>query len=541
MKKIKIGTRKIIFQALKNDFKKIIFQNRILRFLLHSQAHRIYNMNIKRFIFLFFFGFYFGASAQEIKLSVFRTQGEGVAWSLDGKKIVYDTKGAKPHQYYELHIADTDGSHDTCISSINPDIPHRHTGSPDWHPSGKYILFVAEQAVHPGGSVSAIPGFGAYSDIWVMTRNAKHAYKLTNEPCDKNHGIIGPHFSHDGKHIVWVERKRAPNPFKKKCFFGFWVIKTADFIVDSGIPKLMNIKTFEPVANAFYETYGYTADDKNIIFCSNMRVNFWWECGIFTINALTGNVVRQLTTNDYNEHAVCAPNGKWIIWMSNTMATKQGTDWWIMNPDGSCKQRLTYFNEPGNPEYNGHKRWAGLTSFSSDCKHFVGGVQNSLLKQEGSIYKVDFLPSGNGNGLEGTYFQTEDFSGAQKSRIDPAVNYRWGKPWHDTLVSGKKYSVRWTGFVQPLYSETYTFYTPADKNIFVWINDTLVIGSNTPKNKYKEKISELNLEAGKKYSIRVEYHNTLQKKATVFLYWSSLQQYKQAIPASQLFTDNKEN
>src|SRR6185312_3822427 len=141
-------------------------------------------------------------TAQEVKTSLFRQQGEGVAWSPDGKQIVYDMKGAEPNKYYEIHIADTNGQHDTCISALNPDIPHRHTGSPDWHPSGKYIMFVAEQAVHPGNSVPAIPGLGTYTDIWVMTRDYKHAYKLTNTPPDNDHGIIGPHFSHDGKHVV---------------------------------------------------------------------------------------------------------------------------------------------------------------------------------------------------------------------------------------------------------------------------------------------------------------------------------------------------
>lgn len=477
-------------------------------------------------------------SGQEIKYSVFRQQGEGISWSPDGKQIIYDTKGAKPNEYYELHIADTNGQHDTCISVLNNDIPHRHTGSPDWHPSGKYIMFVAEQAVHTGGSVPAIPGFGAYSDIWVMTRDYKHAYKLTNTPPDNDHGIIGPHFSHDGKHVVWVERKKAPNVANMKQFLGYWVIKTADFVIDSGIPEFQNEKTFEPGGTAFYETYGFTADDKRIIFCSDFNVKAWWSCGIFTVDAASGTDVKQLTTNDYNEHAVCSPDGKWIVWMSNTMATKQGTDWWIMKPDGSYKQRLTYFNEPGNPEYDGSKKWAGLTSFSPDCKRFIGGVQYSLLKQEGTVYMVDFLSSGNGNGLTGEYYANKSFEGDKKIRTDPSVNYRWGPPWHDTLVTSPDYSVRWTGYFTPLYSETYTLYTPADKNISVWVNDTLVINQTSQQNKFEEEYVQLDFKAGTKYKLKVEYHNNLQNKASVFLYWSSNHQYKQAIPASQLFTNN---
>ncbi|HWY98857.1 MAG TPA: PA14 domain-containing protein, partial [Bacteroidia bacterium] len=174
-----------------------------------------------------------------------------------------------------------------------------------------------------------------------------------------------------------------------------------------------------------------------------------------------------------------------------------------------------------------------------DCKRFIGGVQYSLLKQEGSIYMVDFLPSGDGNGFTGEYYDDENFTSNKKIRIDPAVNYRWGPPWHDTIVTAKAYSVRWTGYIEPLYSETYSLYTHADKNVSVWINDTLVISSSTAKNKFDEESATINLQAGKKYKLKVEYHNKIENKATVTLYWDSPHQYKQAIPASQLYTDNK--
>ena len=136
-------------------------------------------------------------------------------------------------------------------------------------------MFVAEQAQHPEGSGSGHPRHWPYTDIWIMTRDYKHAYKMTNTPQDNDHGIIGPQFSHDGKHVVWVERKQAINLLKMKQVFGYWVIRTADFVVENGIPKFENEKTFEPGGTAFYETYGFSADDKRIIFCSDFNVDAW--------------------------------------------------------------------------------------------------------------------------------------------------------------------------------------------------------------------------------------------------------------------------
>lgn len=477
-------------------------------------------------------------SGQELKLTLFRQQGEGTCWSPDGKRIAYDLKGPKPKEYYEIHVADSNGMHDTCLSCRCADLPQKETGSPDWSPDGKYMILVSEKAVHKGPYYAAIPGFGGYSDIWVMTADGKHAWKVLETNNDPNDGIIAPKFSHDGKHVVWVQRKRSPHIFRKKQFFGLWVIKTADFVDGSNGPKLENIKTFEPKGDAFYETYGFSPDNKRIIFCSNMDVPFWWLCRIYTIDAATGGDIKQLTTNDYNEHARYANNGKWIVWMTNTNATRQGTDWWIMKPDGTQKQRLTYFNEPGFPQYTGHKKWACLVAFSPDDKKFAGCAQYSLFKQEGSIFMGEFLPCGNGDGLNAEYYTTENFSGDKKVRNDPAVNFRWGKPWPDSLITSDNYSVRWTGYVQPLYSETYTLYSYAGKNTSVWINDTLVIGPNTPKIKYHEKMAQINFVAGKKYKLRVEYYNKKQNKGVAILAWSSEHQYKQAIPASQLFTTN---
>ncbi len=469
---------------------------------------------------------------------MFRQQGEGTTWSADGKRIAYDMKGPKPREYYEIHVADSNGANDTCLSCRCPGIPHKETGSPDWSADGKYIIFVSEKAEHPGPYYAAIPGFGGYSDIWVMTADAKHAWKVLETQNNKNDGIIAPKFSRDGKHVVWVERESAPHVFRKKQFFGLWSIKTADFVDGPTGPSLQNIKTYQPKGQAFYETYGFSPDSKRIIFCSNMDVNFWWLSRIYTIDAATGGDLKEMTNNDYNEHARYSNDGKWIVWMSNTDATRQGTDWWIMKPDGTQKQRLSYFNEPGFPDYSGHKKWAGLVQFSPDDKKFAGGVQYNLFKQEGSIYIATFLPCSNGDGLNAEYYSTPDFTGDKKTRNDPAINFRWGKPWNDSLVTVDKYSMRWTGYIQPLYSEMYNLYTYEDKYTSVWIDDKLVIGPDTPKAKYDEKMASVNFEAGKRYKLKVEYHNVKQNKATIFLAWSSAHQYKQVIPASQLFTTN---
>lgn len=40
-------------------------------------------------------------------------------------------------------------------------------------------------------------------------------------------------------------------------------------------------------------------------------------------------------------------------------------------------------------------------------------------------------------------------------------------------------SVRWTGYIRPMYAETYTFFVNADDQARLWVNDILVIDAWT--------------------------------------------------------------
>lgn len=475
------------------------------------------------------------APAQEIKINQFAPQGGNGSFTPDGNRVLYEKKGDTKERYYEIHIADFDGKNDTCLSCRSTLIPQRNNGCATMHPSGRWIIFTAEKAEHPGYSFEAIPGLGAYTDIWVMSPDGKKAHRLTDIPADNDHGIIAPRFSADGKKLVWVERKKNAKMLKSDQRLGYWIIRTADFS-ETPEPALKNIRSFEPGGDAFYETYGFSPDGKRILFCSDMHASHWYLSQAYSIDAETGGDLRQLTNTDYNEHAIYTPDGRQILWMTNKFGTA-GTDWWLMNSDGSMKQPLTYFNSPGYPHYRNQAAWAGTGYFSHDGKRFIGGVQTSLLKQEGYIVTLEFLPCGNGNGLKGEYFSNAGFYGDPVVRYEAALALRWLHNQPDTIFHSAAYSARWTGFVEPLYSETYTLYVPNDKNITVWIDDKPVIGAKTKRNKYKEKETTVALSAGKRHKLRVEYHGKKQVDAQVKLSWSSASQYKQVIPMSQLYRD----
>lgn len=325
-----------------------------------------------------------------IKISTFRTTGLDCNWDPSGSnRIAYSIKGSDG--FYDIHLSYPDGSLDTCITCGHPSLPNKHIANMAWHPSGKWLIMVVEKKEHKGSSTDALPGFGAYCDIWIISSNGKKTYKIVDIPNDYDHGVIAPRFSPDGKKIVWTDRKKRPNFLSAKRTFGYWEIKTADFKFNSdSLPEVSNIRTIEPKGTSFYECYGFSPDGSKLILCSSMNEKSAWTQQIFTIDT-TGKNLKQLTSgNNYNEHAVYTPDMKKIVWMSNTDNKNKGTDWWIMDADGNNKKRITYFNKPGHQQYQGKAVWAGLISFSPDGKKFIGGVQLSLITQEGKIMLVEF-------------------------------------------------------------------------------------------------------------------------------------------------------
>jgi chitodextrinase len=140
---------------------------------------------------------------------------------------------------------------------------------------------------------------------------------------------------------------------------------------------------------------------------------------------------------------------------------------------------------------------------------------------------------GNGTGLKGEYFDNENLTDLKTSRIDESINFDWKRSVPTTDIEDHPFSIRWTGQVQPRFSETYTFYTEAHGGVRLWINNKLLIDDWEAHN-MSEQSGTINLEAGKRYDIKMEYRET-NGAAWARLYWESDSQPKEIIPQSQLY------
>ncbi|WP_425280421.1 PA14 domain-containing protein [Paenibacillus camerounensis] len=138
------------------------------------------------------------------------------------------------------------------------------------------------------------------------------------------------------------------------------------------------------------------------------------------------------------------------------------------------------------------------------------------------------------NGLHAEYFNNVQLSGTPALvRTDAVLDFNWRQGTPDEAIGIDFFSVRWSGQIKPLYSETYNIYTTSDDGIRVWIDGNLIIDSWV-KQSGTERVGSISLQAGQLYDIKVEYYEN-QGDAKAKLMWESTSQIKTAVPASALF------
>ncbi len=134
-------------------------------------------------------------------------------------------------------------------------------------------------------------------------------------------------------------------------------------------------------------------------------------------------------------------------------------------------------------------------------------------------------------GLLGEYFADDQFQTLRFARPDRQVEFHWGLNPPVPDLEGKPFSVRWTGQLEPKYSENYRFYFDADDAAQLWVNGQEMLRASMDVKSYVGK--ELPLQAGQKYALKCEFKNS-EGMASVKLGWSSRSQAREVIPAGAL-------
>jgi uncharacterized protein (DUF1800 family) len=133
-----------------------------------------------------------------------------------------------------------------------------------------------------------------------------------------------------------------------------------------------------------------------------------------------------------------------------------------------------------------------------------------------------------------TYSSNANFNAAnlKLTRVDTNVDFTWGTT-SVPITNNGWYTVRWTGQVQPQYSQTYYFVANTDDGVKLWVNDQLVINNWSTKSA-SDVTGTIDLVGGVRYNIKMEYFQATGG-AVAHLSWYSADQAKQVIPMSRLY------
>jgi Concanavalin A-like lectin/glucanases superfamily/PA14 domain/Glycosyl hydrolases family 2, sugar binding domain/Glycosyl hydrolases family 2/Glycosyl hydrolases family 2, TIM barrel domain len=144
------------------------------------------------------------------------------------------------------------------------------------------------------------------------------------------------------------------------------------------------------------------------------------------------------------------------------------------------------------------------------------------------------------HGLRGDYYTSTapgafDFGELKATVVDPNLDFA---DLEGTLteLAGRNddVTVRWTGRIQPQFSEAYTFSMIGDNGFRLWVNDQLIIDHWVDDWDNEQVSQPVALQAGQKYDIKVEYFEH-SGGSNLHLRWQSASQPKAAVPADALY------
>lgn len=335
--------------------------------------------------------------SQSSTITIWKDGAIGAIWNDSTNTVAYGKKDA--NGYYKIYLSDSLGGGETPLTYSGWD-PNRHQWAEEWHPSGDYLFCYVEktayvpEAGHTRIPDDAIPGYGAYTDIWLVKRDGSQAWQLTNFPNNYDNGVIHGAISRDGLKFAWSQRVMAPQLFDMNLAAGSYEMKVADVVL-TPTPTLSNIQTYKPGGfEAANELESISNDHTYLTFYSTFESKNLFATPIYYLNMATG-AISQLTTESFSQAPTYNPSCTKIVYMTGHNCDIfpleiQGADWWMMNPNGTNKLRISRMNVANDPQSVNHYRLCGSLSFTSDST-FFGGVMTNPLGLTGYTAKVRIL------------------------------------------------------------------------------------------------------------------------------------------------------
>jgi hypothetical protein len=204
--------------------------------------------------------------------------------------------------------------------------------------------------------------------------------------------------------------------------------------------------------------------------------------------------------------------------------------------DGSAGTTIYYTLDGTTPTTNSI-HYTGPFTLTNSAAVQAFAVKSGAV--DSGVASAEFLNSsaiGTGTGLLGQYFANQLGAFVPPPtlvRTDAVINFNWNVTSPDPSIPPTDYTVRWTGMVQPQFSDTYTFSTTTDDGVRLWVNGQLIIDEwvDQAPTTWTGTIA---LQAQQYYNIQMDYYQN-QGGAVASLSWSSRSTTLTNIPTTQLY------
>jgi Tol biopolymer transport system component len=299
----------------------------------------------------------------------------GAIWDVTGTFLFTETMLPSDNNCAHINTIQPGGQHMQCLTCTHPALWWSASeGQPDQSPDGRWLVFlVRDPAIwfHACSTVAA--GHGRDHDLWVMDLHSPPPHTLTrlHNITAGTGGSLVPKFSRDGTRLAWTDYEGEGS-----SVFGNWRLAVADFL-PTPTPRLANIRYYDPVpdTNSFMEMQGWGPKDAWLYFaCEGVSGQLVWGLDLCRMDLPSGTLTRLTQTSGqqgelqgYEEQAALSPDEHWLSYMSSFPVEHPAdtedwgsvfegierwqTDVWLMQTDGSAKQQVTFFSQPGHAHH----------------------------------------------------------------------------------------------------------------------------------------------------------------------------------------------
>ena len=155
------------------------------------------------------------------------------------------------------------------------------------------------------------------------------------------------------------------------------------------------------------------------------------------------------------------------------------------------------------------------------------------------INRLEPVYSGTGNGLFRSFWNGAAggrgwFQDSICGAIVPVVDSYWPEGSPACELNATFWNARWTGTLEAMFTETYTFYLTVNDYARMWIDGEQVVDVWTGSGSHSTAVAELDLMASQQIPIRIDFAN-ISANAFLTLEWESASNPKDVVPMEQLY------